>query len=48
MIFQNEVLIHEKAHSEQYHSLDILLIEFLQVLVWFNPIIYFIKHSIKA
>jgi len=43
----NEVLVHEKAHSEQYHSLDILFIEFLQVLVWFNPIIYFIKHAIK-
>ncbi|SDS00580.1 Signal transducer regulating beta-lactamase production, contains metallopeptidase domain [Gillisia sp. Hel1_33_143] len=43
----NEVLLHEKAHSEQYHSLDILFIEFLQVLVWFNPIIYLIKHAIK-
>jgi len=43
----NEVLLHEKAHSEQYHSLDILFIELLQVLVWFNPIIYLIKHAIK-
>jgi len=43
----SEVLIHERAHAKQKHSIDILLIEILQVIFWFNPLLYFIKHSIK-
>jgi bla regulator protein blaR1 len=42
-----EVLIHEQAHAYERHSLDVLFIELLQIVFWFNPIIYFIKHSIK-
>ena len=41
------ILIHEQAHAIQKHSLDILLIEALQVVFWFNPFIYLLKHSIK-
>eukprot|EP01093_Parvamoeba_rugata_P018323 TRINITY_DN77_c0_g1_i2.p1 TRINITY_DN77_c0_g1~~TRINITY_DN77_c0_g1_i2.p1 ORF type:complete len:688 (+),score=103.43 TRINITY_DN77_c0_g1_i2:1639-3702(+) len=43
----NSVLLHEETHALQKHSLDVLLIEFLQVLFWFNPVIYFFKKSIK-
>lgn len=42
-----EVLLHEKTHATQKHSLDVLFIELLQIVFWFNPLIYFIKHSIK-
>lgn len=42
-----EVLLHEEAHARQKHSIDVLLIELLQVLFWFNPLIYFFKKSIK-
>ncbi|MCK7589103.1 M56 family metallopeptidase [Subsaxibacter sp. CAU 1640] len=42
-----EVFIHEEAHARQKHSLDILFMELLQILFWFNPLIYFVKHSIK-
>ncbi len=42
-----EVLIHEQTHAQQKHSIDILTIELLQILFWFNPFIYLIKHSIK-
>lgn len=41
------VLAHEETHAKQYHSLDVLFIEFLQVLFWFNPCVYFFKKSIK-
>ncbi len=43
----NEVFIHEQAHATQKHSIDILIIELLQIVFWFNPLIYFIKSSIK-
>jgi hypothetical protein len=42
-----EVLLHEQAHALQKHSFDVLLIELLQIAFWFNPFIYYIKHSIK-
>ena len=42
-----EVLLHEQTHAKQKHSLDILLIEILQVIFWFNPLIHVIKNAIK-
>ncbi len=42
-----EVLLHEQAHAKQKHSLDILFLEILQVIFWFNPLLYFIKKDIK-
>lgn len=41
------VVAHEMVHIKQKHSLDILFFELLQVLCWFNPIIYFLKKDIK-
>lgn len=42
-----EVLLHEQTHARQKHSYDILFVEFLQVVFWINPFIYFIKKAIK-
>lgn len=43
----DEVLLHEQTHAVQRHSIDILLIEILQIVFWFNPLVYLIKNSIK-
>ncbi|MEM6516200.1 MAG: M56 family metallopeptidase [Bacteroidota bacterium] len=43
----NEVILHEETHAKQWHSLDILLIELLQIAFWFHPLIYILKHHIK-
>lgn len=43
----NEILTHEQTHAKQYHSIDVLFIELLQVVFWFNPLIYLFKKSIK-
>ena len=42
-----EVLAHEATHVRQKHSWDILFIEFLQVIFWFNPLIWGYKIAIK-
>lgn len=42
-----EVLIHEEVHATQKHTLDILFIEVIQIFLWFNPLIYILKKSIK-
>jgi hypothetical protein len=41
------VLEHEKAHLDQKHSWDILFIELITILLWFNPLVYLLKFSIK-
>jgi hypothetical protein len=43
----NELLIHEFSHIRQKHSFDILLIEFVQIIFWFNPLIFLYKQAIK-
>ncbi len=43
----NSVIKHEETHAKEWHSLDVLFIEILQVLFWFNPLIYAFKKTIK-
>lgn len=38
---------HEEIHIRQLHTLDVLFFELLGIFTWFNPIIYFYKHTIK-
>jgi TonB family protein len=39
---------HERLHVQQLHSLDVLLFEVLSIIIWFNPVIYLYKKSIKS
>ncbi|WP_247236047.1 TonB family protein [Telluribacter sp. SYSU D00476] len=41
------ILTHELAHVQQRHSLDILLVEVLRVLFWFNPVLVLYKRSLQ-
>lgn len=43
----SEIIDHEAVHAKQKHSIDIIFIEALQCLLWFNPVIYLIKNAIK-
>ena len=42
-----ELYTHELNHATQKHSHDILLIEFLKTIFWFNPIFIFYKKAIQ-
>ncbi|MGB5819016.1 MAG: M56 family metallopeptidase [Saonia sp.] len=42
-----EVLLHEETHARQHHSFDMLFIEILKVVLWFNPFLYFYRKAIK-
>lgn len=41
----NRIFQHEKTHIVQKHSLDILFLEILKVISWFNPALYFYKKA---
>jgi hypothetical protein len=38
---------HEKVHARQVHSLDVLFIEFISIIFWFNPLLIYLKKSIQ-
>lgn len=46
-LIADEIVRHEQAHVEQKHSLDIVFIEILIALCWFNPVLYFYRRKIK-
>ncbi len=41
------VLYHEQVHIRQKHSWDIIYLELLKIINWFNPAIYLLIASIK-
>ncbi len=41
------IINHEKVHAKQYHSLDILLIQIVSALFWFNPFIWLYKKEMQ-
>lgn len=42
-----EILAHEQVHIRENHWFDLLFIELLTVIFWFNPFIWFFERSIK-
>ena len=36
-----------KRHADQYHSLDMLLLEFAGILLWFNPVIKYYRRALQ-
>jgi len=44
---QEKVLVHEKIHASQWHSLDILIYEIYEIIFWFNPYVKKAKKTLK-
>lgn len=47
-LIPQEVMLHEQTHAIQKHSLDVIFIELLQIVFWFNPLFFLLKRSMKA
>ncbi|PXY01160.1 hypothetical protein DF185_10945 [Marinifilum breve] len=49
--FENEelrnIFIHEKVHALQKHWIDLLLVEILSIVFWFNPFVWLFQIAIK-
>jgi len=41
------LMLHEKEHVRQGHSFDILLIEILTAIQWFNPFVWMLRRAIR-
>ena len=44
---EEELYSHELTHVKQKHSIDILFIEALKIVFWFNPLLYVYKKAIQ-
>lgn len=40
------IFLHEKSHLDQMHSIDLILIHFVKVFTWFNPVLFMYKNAI--
>lgn len=45
---QQQVIIHEMLHARLYHSADRIVAKLAQLVLWFNPFIYFYIWAIEA
>jgi len=43
-----QIFRHEVYHVHENHSFDILFLEIIKILFWFNPVLYLISKEIKA
>jgi BlaR1 peptidase M56 len=44
----NQVLLHEKIHIEQRHTLDLLLTEIMLIFQWFNPFAWLWRKELES
>jgi TonB family protein len=43
-----DIMAHEQVHARQWHSLDLILLEILAVIHWFNPFIWMLRHAFRG
>lgn len=43
-----QIKAHELTHIRQWHSIDIIIFELIQILFWYNPVCLFYKKSIRT
>ena len=41
------ILAHERGHIRQHHSLDVLLVDTLTALQWFNPAMWMLRQDLR-
>jgi len=41
------ILMHEKVHARQWHSLDVVCCEIVKILLWFNPLTWWYQRTVQ-
>ena len=44
---QKTIMDHEMVHVRQWHSLDVIAMEIMVIIKWFNPLVYLFRNSLK-
>ena len=40
------ILLHEKVHSQQQHSIDVLVVHLFTIVFWINPVVWLYKKAV--
>ena len=43
-----KIITHEEAHVNGWHSVDVMLMEIINIIFWISPMVYFYKKSIRT
>ncbi len=43
----SQILAHEKTHIQQRHSIDLIFVQIVAALLWFNPVVWLLLKSLK-
>ena len=44
---REEILMHEQTHARQWHSVDVIVSELVNIFCWFNPFSWLLKGEIR-
>lgn len=44
-MIDESIFLHEEIHVKEKHSLDIIFVEILKIISWFNPFVYFYQKA---
>ena len=44
----DSILAHEEAHVRHHHSYDVVVVEVLTALQWFNPVVWFLRQELRT
>ena len=44
---KQSILTHERVHTRNWHSADVIVVQLLAILVWFNPVIYWYRKTLE-
>lgn len=44
---EDELFTHELTHVTQNHTVDVLFLELLQIVLWFNPMLIWLKKAVQ-
>ncbi len=44
---KKKIIEHELVHIRQFHSFDLILVEILTIIQWFNPVAWLLRRSVQ-
>lgn len=44
---EEKIITHEIEHIRQWHSLDVLLVELIGIALWFSPLVWLFRRSLR-
>lgn len=42
-----EILTHERTHADQWHSVDVMISEWICIFCWVNPFVWLLKREVR-